>query len=174
MNKKMTILSLVATAIVAAGAITAFAASPKQQTVMQQKCYIVGYWEQPQQLYVDDYWRAGLHFDEEGKLYYWNEPVRYFVDGATTQPHAGSYTLDEIRYKEEPCVYLYEYYDEQGTIDLYSVRQEDPTAPEGSEGLGGLLRVEAFNPGEFDERSFIYATEVDWDTKTDDNNYILV
>lgn len=139
-----------------------------------RKRYIVSYWKEPQELYRRDYQAKGFRFEEDGTLYYKDQLVRYFVDGATVEPHDGSYTIDDIRYKEQLCAYLYEYYNEEGVIDLYTVRWEDRgTSSPTSRGLGELMKVEIFDPDTFDDRAFIYATEVDWKNKTGGHNYIL-
>ncbi len=139
-----------------------------------RKRYIVSYWKEPQELYRRDYQAKGFRFEEDGTLYYKDQLVRYFVDGATVEPHDGSYTIDDIRYKEQLCAYLYEYYNEEGVIDLYTVRWEDRgTSSPTSRGLGELMKVEIFDPDTFDDRAFIYATEVDWENKTGGHNYIL-
>ena len=139
-----------------------------------RKRYIVSYWKEPQELYRGDYQAKGFRFEEDGTLYYKDQLVRYFVDGATVEPHDGSYTIDDIRYKEQLCAYLYEYYNEEGVIDLYTVRWEDRgTSSPTSRGLGELMKVEIFDPDTFDDRAFIYATEVDWENKTGGHNYIL-
>ena len=177
MKKKLTMMSVLAALVVAAGAFTVFAASPKQepataaqteesepvvgQSEQEVEQFMVGYWAEPQDLYVDDYLSFGLSFDSQGRLLYQGELVRCFIDGATEQPHDGSYTIDDIQYKNERCVYLYEYCNEEGTIDLYSIREIDPTAPDGSQGLGEMTGIGVYDPATFDQRSFVYWTDLE-------------
>ena len=185
MKKKLTMMSVLAALVVAAGAFTVFAASPKQEPVpglsqepataaeaeerepvvgqseQEVEQFMVGYWAEPQDLYVDDYLSFGLSFDSQGRLLYQGELVRCFIDGATEQPHDGSYTIDDIQYKNERCVYLYEYCNEEGTIDLYSIREIDLTAPDGSQGLGEMTGIGVYDPATFNQRSFIYWTDLE-------------
>ena len=96
---------------------------------------------------------------------YWlsNDDVPYqlFIDGATEQPHDGSYTIDDIQYTNERCASLYEYCNEEGTIDLYSIREIDPTATEGCHGLGEMTGIGVYDPATFDQRSFVYWTDLE-------------
>lgn len=185
MKKKLTMMSVLAALVVAAGAFTVFAASPKQEPVpglsqepataaeteesepvvgqseQEVEQFMVGYWAEPQDLYVDDYLNFGLSFDSQGRLLYQGELVRFFIDGATEQPHDGSYTIDDIQYTNERCASLYEYCNEEGTIDLYSIREIDPTATEGCHGLGEMTGIGVYDPATFDQRSFVYWTDLE-------------
>ena len=187
MKKKWTMLSVLAALVVAAGALTAFAASPKQEPVpglsqeqaaetvetaetedpvagqsgQEVEQFLVGYWTEPQDLYVDDYLSFGLSFDGQGRLLYQGELVRFFIDGATEQPHDGSYTIDDVRYTNVQCVSLYEYCNEEGTIDLYSIREIDQTATDGCRGLGEMTGIGVYDPATFDQRSFVYWTDLE-------------
>lgn len=177
MKKKLTMMSVLAALVVAAGAFTVFAASPKQepataaeaeerepvvgQSEQEVEQFMVGYWAEPQELYVDDYHSFGLSFDSQGRLLYQGELVRFFIDGATEQPHDGSYTIDDIQYTNERCASLYEYCNEEGTIDLYSIREIDPTATEGCHGLGEMTGIGVYDPATFDQRSFVYWTDLE-------------
>ena len=107
MKKKLTMMSVLAALVVAAGAFTVFAASPKQEPVpglsqepataaeaeesepvvgqseQEVEQFMVGYWAEPQDLYVDDYLSFGLSFDSQGRPVYQGELVRFSLDGAT-------------------------------------------------------------------------------------------
>lgn len=95
-----------------------------------QRIHYVGIWESkpPYRSYTG----FGLTTDEDGKLWYEGEPVRYFVDGYTVETHGP--IDDPIYYKTSTsvgkmwasgCVVLYEYYDPEGTADLYTVLADD-------------------------------------------------
>ena len=171
MKKKLTMMSVLAALVVAAGAFTVFAASPKQEPVpglsqeqitaaeieesepvvgqseQEVEQFMVGYWAEPQDLYVDDYLSFGLSFDSQGRLLYQGELVRFFID--------------DIQYTNERCASLYEYCNEEGTIDLYSIREIDPTATEGCHGLGEMTGIGVYDPATFDQRSFVYWTDLE-------------
>ena len=95
-----------------------------------QRIHYVGTWKS-QPPYCS-YTGFGLTTDEDGKLWYEGEPVRYFVDGYTVETHGP--IDDPIYYKTSAsvgkmwasgCVVLYEYYDPEGTADLYTVLADD-------------------------------------------------
>lgn len=95
-----------------------------------QRIHYVGIWEsQPP---YRSYTGFGLTTEEDGKLWYEGEPVRYFVDGYTVETHGP--IDDPIYYKTSTsvgkmwasgCAVLYEYYDPEGTADLYTVLADD-------------------------------------------------
>ena len=110
----------------------------------------VGQWsESSKQFLIDTYLPFGVSLDMESNLVYNGELVRYFVDGITYDWNDGEYTLDEPAKQSEPCAYCYEYYNPQGTVDLYAVHARQT---KGS--LGTLIGVEEFAPSVLEDKQF--------------------
>ncbi len=110
----------------------------------------VGQWsESSKQFLIDTYLPFGVSLDMESNLVYNGELVRYFVDGITYDWNDGEYTLDEPAKQSEPCAYCYEYYNPQGTVDLYAVHARQT---KGS--LGTLVGVEEFASSVLEDKQF--------------------
>ena len=64
-----------------------------------------------------------MTMDTRSHLLYNGELVRYFIDGVTYDFHDGDCMLDRdlADRQSERCAYLYEYYNPEGTVDLYAV-----------------------------------------------------
>ena len=112
----------------------------------------VGQWsEYDKRSGADGYLEFGLSLDMESNLVYNGELVRYLVDGVTHELNDGDFTLDSdlATRQSEECVYLYEYYNPEGTVDLYTVHSR-----EREDFLGGLYSIEEFEPSVLEGKQF--------------------
>lgn len=109
----------------------------------------VGQWsESSKQFLIDTYLPFGVSLDMESNLVYNGELVRYLVDGVTYDLYKGSYTLDSnlADRQSQYCAYMYEYYNPQGKVDLYVVREEVPQEDVSPKGMGKRIAVKEFEP----------------------------
>ena len=112
----------------------------------------VGQWSEfSKRFSADRYLEFGVSLDMESNLVYNGELVRYFVDGVTHDLNDGDFTLDSdlATRQSEECVYLYEYYNPEGTVDLYTVHSR-----EREDSLGGLYSIEEFEPSVLEGKQF--------------------
>lgn len=112
----------------------------------------VGQWSEfSKRFSADRYLEFGVSLDMESNLVYNGELVRYFVDGVTHELNDGDFTLDSdlATRQSEECVYLYEYYNPEGTVDLYTVHSR-----EREDFLGGLYSIEEFEPSVLEGKQF--------------------
>lgn len=112
----------------------------------------VGQWSEfSKRFSADRYLEFGVSLDMESNLVYNGELVRYFVDGVTHELNDGDFTLDSdlATRQSEECAYLYEYYNPEGTVDLYTVRSRGR-----EDSLGGLYSIEEFEPSVLEGKQF--------------------
>ena len=117
----------------------------------------VGQWsEYDKRSGADGYLEFGLSLDMESNLVYNGELVRYFIDGVTYDFHDGDCMLDRdlADRQSERCAYLYEYYNPEGTVDLYAVYAEQEREDSSPRGLGNLIGIEEFEPSVLEGKTF--------------------
>lgn len=117
----------------------------------------VGQWEESvKQFRATRYVDFGMTMDTRSHLLYNGELVRYFIDGVTYDFHDGDCMLDRdlADRQSERCAYLYEYYNPEGTIDLYAVYAEQEREDSSPRGLGNLIGIEEFEPSVLEGKTF--------------------
>lgn len=117
----------------------------------------VGQWsEYDKRSGADGYLEFGLSLDMESNLVYNGELVRYFIDGVTYDFHDGDCMLDRdlADRQSERCAFLYEYYNPEGTVDLYAVYAEQEREDSNPRGLGNLIGIEEFEPSVLEGKTF--------------------
>lgn len=117
----------------------------------------VGQWsEYDKRSGADGYLEFGLSLDMESNLVYNGELVRYFIDGVTYDFHDGDCMLDRdlADRQSELCAYIYEYYNPEGTVDLYTVYAEQEREDSNPRGLGNLIGIEEFEPSVLEGKTF--------------------
>ena len=117
----------------------------------------VGQWsESSKRFYSDKYLELGVSMDMESNLVYNGELVRYFIDGVTYDFHDGDCMLDRdlAKRQSEKCAYMYEYYNPQGTVDLYVEREEYPQEDVNPRGLGKQIAVKEFETSVLEGKQF--------------------
>lgn len=117
----------------------------------------VGQWsEYSKRFYANSYLELGVSMDMESNLIYNGELVRYLVDGVTYDLYEGSYTLDSnlADKQSQHCAYTYEYYNPQGKVDLYVVREEFAQEDVSPRGLGKRIAVKEFEPSVLEGKQF--------------------
>ena len=117
----------------------------------------VGQWEESvKQFRATRYVDFGMTMDTRIHLLYNGELVRYFIDGVTYDFHDGDCMLDRdlADRQSERCAYLYEYYNPEGTVDLYAVYAEQEREDSSPRGLGNLIGIEEFEPSVLEGKTF--------------------
>ena len=117
----------------------------------------VGQWsEYDKRSGADSYLEFGLSLDMESNLVYNGELVRYFIDGVTYDFHDGDCMLDRdlADRQSELCAYIYEYYNPEGTVDLYTVYAEQEREDSNPRGLGNLIGIKEFEPSVLEGKQF--------------------
>lgn len=117
----------------------------------------VGQWsEYDKRSGADGYLEFGLSLDMESNLVYNGELVRYFIDGVTYDFHDGDCMLDRdlADRQSELCAYIYEYYNPEGTVDLYTVYAEQEREDSNPRGLGNLIDIKEFEPSVLEGKQF--------------------
>ena len=117
----------------------------------------VGQWEESvKQFRATRYVDFGMTMDTRSHLLYNGELVRYFIDGVTYDFHDGDCMLDRdlADRQSERCAYLYEYYNPEGTVDLYAVYAEQEREDSNPRGLGNLIGIEEFEPSVLEGKQF--------------------
>lgn len=117
----------------------------------------VGQWEESvKQFRATRYVDFGMTMDTRSHLLYNGELVRYFIDGVTYDFHDGDCMLDRdlADRQSERCAYLYEYYNPEGTVDLYAVYAEQEREDSNPRGLGNLIGIEEFEPSVLEGKTF--------------------
>lgn len=117
----------------------------------------VGQWEESvKQFRATRYVDFGITMDTRSHLLYNGELVRYFIDGVTYDFHDGDCMLDRdlADRQSERCAYLYEYYNPEGTVDLYAVYAEQEREDSSPRGLGNLIGIEEFEPSVLEGKTF--------------------
>ena len=117
----------------------------------------VGQWsEYDKRSGADGYLEFGLSLDMESNLVYNGELVRYFIDGVTYDFHDGDCMLDRdlADRQSELCAYIYEYYNPEGTVDLYAVYAEQEREDSNPRGLGNLIGIKEFEPSVLEGKQF--------------------
>ena len=117
----------------------------------------VGQWEESvKQFRATRYVDFGMTMDTRSHLLYNGELVRYFIDGVTYDFHDGDCMLDRdlADRQSERCAYLYEYYNPEGTVDLYAVYAEQEREDSSPRGLGNLIGIEEFEPSVLEGKTF--------------------
>ena len=117
----------------------------------------VGQWsEYDKRSGADGYLEFGLSLDMESNLVYNGELVRYFIDGVTYDFHDGDCMLDRdlADRQSELCAYIYEYYNPEGTVDLYTVYAEQEREDSNPRGLGNLIDIKEFEPSVLEGKTF--------------------
>lgn len=117
----------------------------------------VGQWsEYDKRSGADGYLEFGLSLDMESNLVYNGELVRYFIDGVTYDFHDGDCMLDRdlADRQSELCAYIYEYYNPEGTVDLYTVYAEQEREDSNPRGLGNLIGIKEFEPSVLEGKQF--------------------
>lgn len=87
-----------------------------------------------------DYGRFGITFDDNGKMLYSGQKVRYFWDG---------YYVDE--YNESQSTH-YEYLNDDGTVDVHTVRSIIDNGDGSIDKFGPLTGIEPYSQKDFDNR----------------------
>ena len=82
----------------------------------------------------------GITFDENGKMLFHGEPIRYFCDGVQMEP--GSWAIQ------------YEYHEESGTVDVFTQRDSIDNGDGSRNPFGKLTGLERSSQKEFDEWDF--------------------
>lgn len=117
----------------------------------------VGQWEESvKQFRATRYVDFGMTMDTRSHLLYNGELVRYFIDGVTYDFHDGDCMLDRdlADRQSERCAYLYEYYNPEGTVDLYAVYAEQEREDSNPRGLGNLIGIKEFEPSVLEGKTF--------------------
>lgn len=117
----------------------------------------VGQWSEfSKRFSADRYLEFGLSLDMESNLVYNGELVRYFIDGVTYDFHDGDCMLDRdlADRQSELCAYIYEYYNPEGTVDLYTVYAEQEREDSNPRGLGNLIGIKEFEPSVLEGKQF--------------------
>lgn len=117
----------------------------------------VGQWEESvKQFRATRYVDFGMTMDTRSHLLYNGELVRYFIDGVTYDFHDGDCMLDRdlADRQSERCAYLYEYYNPEGTVDLYAVYAEQEREDSSPRGLGNLIGIKEFEPSVLEGKTF--------------------
>ena len=117
----------------------------------------VGQWEESvKQFRATRYVDFGMTMDTRSHLLYNGELVRYFIDGVTYDFHDGDCMLDRdlADRQSERCAFLYEYYNPEGTVDLYTVYAEQEREDSNPRGLGNLIGIEEFEPSVLEGKTF--------------------
>lgn len=117
----------------------------------------VGQWEESvKQFRATRYVDFGMTMDTRSHLLYNGELVRYFIDGVTYDFHDGDCMLDRdlADRQSERCAFLYEYYNPEGTVDLYAVYAEQEREDSSPRGLGNLIGIEEFEPSVLEGKTF--------------------
>ena len=117
----------------------------------------VGQWEESvKQFRATRYVDFGMTMDTRSHLLYNGELVRYFIDGVTYDFHDGDCMFDRdlADRQSERCAYLYEYYNPEGTVDLYAVYAEQEREDSSPRGLGNLIGIEEFEPSVLEGKTF--------------------
>lgn len=117
----------------------------------------VGQWEESvKQFRATRYVDFGMTMDTCSHLLYNGELVRYFIDGVTYDFHDGDCMLDRdlADRQSERCAYLYEYYNPEGTVDLYAVYAEQEREDSSPRGLGNLIGIKEFEPSVLEGKTF--------------------
>ena len=117
----------------------------------------VGQWEESvKQFRATRYVDFGMTMDTRSHLLYNGELVRYFIDGVTYDFHDGDCMLDRdlADRQSERCAYLYEYYNPEGTVDLYAVYAEQEREDSSPRGLGNLIGIKEFEPSVLEGKQF--------------------
>lgn len=117
----------------------------------------VGQWEESvKQFRATRYVDFGMTMDTRSHLLYNGELVRYFIDGVTYDFHDGDCMLDRdlADRQSERCAFLYEYYNPEGTVDLYAVYAEQEREDSNPRGLGNLIGIEEFEPSVLEGKTF--------------------
>lgn len=94
--------------------------------------------EPTKQELLSEYGPHGITFDEDGNMYYFKEPVRYFWDGVDLENNTASVK--------------YEYFNENGTVDVHTVRQIVDNGDGSTNPMGDILGIAAYSKEEFNER----------------------
>lgn len=117
----------------------------------------VGQWEESvKQFRATRYVDFGMTMDTRSHLLYNGELVRYFIDGVTYDFHDGDCMLDRdlADRQSELCAYIYEYYNPEGTVDLYAVYAEQEREDSNPRGLGNLIGIKEFEPSVLEGKQF--------------------
>lgn len=117
----------------------------------------VGQWEESvKQFRATRYVDFGMTMDTRSHLLYNGELVRYFIDGVTYDFHDGDCMLDRdlADRQSERCAFLYEYYNPEGTVDLYAVYAEQEREDSNPRGLGNLIGIKEFEPSVLEGKTF--------------------
>ena len=117
----------------------------------------VGQWEESvKQFRATRYVDFGMTMDTRSHLLYNGELVRYFIDGVTYDFHDGDCMLDRdlADRQSERCAFLYEYYNPEGTVDLYAVYAEQEREDSSPRGLGNLIGIKEFEPSVLEGKTF--------------------
>ncbi len=117
----------------------------------------VGQWSEfSKRFSADRYLEFGVSLDMESNLVYNGELVRYFIDGVTYDFHDGDCMLDRdlADRQSELCAYIYEYYNPEGTVDLYTVYAEQEREDSNPRGLGNLIGIKEFEPSVLEGKQF--------------------
>lgn len=100
--------------------------------------------------YLKEYEKFGIS-DKNGVLYYYEKPVRWFLDGYEYNDEDGSYQMSR-----------YENYYEFGTVDVHTVRNDIKNEDGSTTLFGEIIDIVSYSQEEFDNREFNVAdlTEV--------------
>lgn len=85
-----------------------------------------------------EYERFGISYDADGTIFYHGQRVRYFFDG--------------YRIEEGVTSTRYDHWDEEGTVDVYTVRDVIQNGDGSIDPFGELTGIEAYSQEEFDRR----------------------
>ena len=108
------------------------------QTSVTDTQVAVGYKQQPAPELLAEYKTYGLTYDKEKEAFFFNgKLVRWFWDGYDMEN--GSATI-------------YDYLNEDGVVDIHTVRQATQNADGSIDPGGKLADIEEYNPKEFDSR----------------------
>lgn len=95
--------------------------------------------EPTKQELLSEYGPYGISFDKDGKMYFDNELVRYFWDGTK---------LDD-----NTAAVKYEYLNEQGTVDVHTIRKVIDNGDGSMDPMGDLTGIVKYSNEEFEHRN---------------------
>ncbi len=95
--------------------------------------------DQTEQELLIKYSPYGISFDQNGKMYFKNELVRYFYDGANLGDNTAA-----VRY---------EYLNEEGTVDVHTTRKAADNGDGSIDPFGELTGIEEYSQAEFEQRN---------------------
>lgn len=95
--------------------------------------------------------------EQDGSLYYQDKLIRYFLDGYEKDDRQGGQNV----------ISRYAYYNEGGTIDVHTVRNDTKNSDGNTELFGPIIDIVPYPQEEFDQRQFISDDSVVTDTTGD-------